>query len=152
MPFEVVEHTADLKIKVWGNSLENLFSEAMLAMMGKIKILPFSPIGEKGIIRREIKVEALDATALLVDFLSEVLALSQTNKEIYTEVSFTEFNPSTDSTSSLRASSGQAKLEATLKGIKVDKFDEDVKAVTYHEVEVKEVKSGAWETLLVFDI
>jgi len=29
---------------------------------------------------------------------------------------------------------------------------EDIKAVTYHEAEVKKKKDGIWETMLIFDI
>ena len=134
MPYEVIEHTADLKIRVWGSSLENLFREAVLAMMKLIKDAAVgSPTEEQ-----KINIEAPDATALLIDFLSEILALSQTNKEIYTKVNLIRFS--------------QNSLEAVLEGVKVDDFDEDIKAVTYHEANVRQNEKGKWETLLVFDI
>lgn len=140
MPYEVVEHIADLKIRVWGNSLENLFREAVLIMMKLIKTEPEgTPTNE-----RQIEIEAPDATALLVDFLSGVLALSQTHKEVYTEVKFNKFSPS--------ANSVQARLKAVLRGRKVDEFDEDIKAVTYHEAEIQKNQEGKWQTFLVFDI
>ena len=137
MPYEIIEHTADLKIKVWGDSLENLFSEAALATMRMVKDISKITI-VNSLIQRKVKVEAPDKTALLVDFLSEVLALSQTNKEVYTEVKFNKFS--------------ETELEALLRGIKVDEFDEDIKAVTYHEAEVKQNEKGEWETFLVLDI
>lgn len=144
MPYEVIEHTADLKIRVWGSSLQDLFSEALLAMMKIMKITTKLPIDNLVVTERGIRVEAPDKTVLLVDFLSELLALSQTNKEVYTEVKFNNFSPST--------SSGQMKLEAVLKGAKIDAFDEDIKAVTYHEAEVRRDEKGEWESILVFDI
>lgn len=138
MPYEVIEHTADIKIRVWGDSLENLFSEAMLAMTGIMSIIPSLTIVQEGIMQRNVEVEAPDKTALLVDFLSEVLALSQTHKEVYIGVEFGRFS--------------DAELMATLRGVKVNEFDEDIKAVTYHEADVKQNERGEWETPLVFDI
>ena len=134
MPFEVAEHTADLKIRVWGNSLEDLFREAVLAMMKLVKNEVVGSSTEE----RKINIDAPDGTALLIDFLNEVLTLSQTSKEVYRRVSFTEFSP--------------VKLEAVLQGIKVNDFDEDIKAVTYHEADVKRNDKGEWETILIFDI
>lgn len=139
MPHEVIEHKADIKIRVWGSSLENLFSEAVLAMMGIINPLQNTKMHESTrAYERKVDVEAPDKTALLVDFLSEILAFSQTYKEIYAQVSFTEFN--------------LTKLKAVLEGVKVDKFDEDIKAVTYHEADVKQNEKGEWETVIIFDI
>ncbi|MGE5443248.1 MAG: archease [Ignavibacteriales bacterium] len=43
-------------------------------------------------------------------------------------------------------------LEAILRGFTASSFDEDIKAVTYHEAEVKETEDGKWETMIVFDI
>lgn len=138
MPYEIIEHTADIKIRVWGSSLEDLFSEALLVMMKIVKATTRLPTGNLVVMEHKIKVEAPDRTALLVDFLSEVLALSQTNKEIYTEVKFNKFSGT--------------ELEAVLRGVKVDEFDEDIKAVTYHEAEVRQNEKGEWETSIVFDI
>lgn len=138
MPYEIIEHTADIKIRVWGDSLENLFSEALIAMMKIVKITTKLPIDNLVVMEREIRIEAPDVTALLVDFLSEALALSQTNKEVYTEVKFNRFS--------------ETELEALPRGVKVDDFSEDIKAVTYHEAEVKQNEKGEWETILVFDI
>ena len=87
---------------------------------------------------RKIIVEAPDTTALLIDFLSEVLALSQINKEIYGRMTFSHFSPT--------------KVEATLGGVMAEKFDEDIKAVTYHEADVRQNEKGEWETMIVFDI
>jgi len=42
-------------------------------------------------------------------------------------------------------------IEADLTGFAPAEFDEDVKAVTYHEAEVRH-GNGLWSTMLVFDI
>lgn len=136
MAFKILEHTADIRMLVNGKSQEELFREALKGMMSVIK----SEIKnlKTRIEKREIAVKADDRTALLVDFLSEVLALSQINGEIYTEVNFSEFS--------------EKELRAELNGFKAKNFDEDIKAVTYHEAEIKQNEKGEWETTLIFDI
>jgi len=87
---------------------------------------------------RTVTVYASDRTALLVDFLNEALSLAQIHKEVYLSVAFSTFS--------------EIALEATLKGAKVDEFNEDIKAVTYHEADVRQNEKGEWETTLIFDI
>jgi SHS2 domain-containing protein len=43
-------------------------------------------------------------------------------------------------------------IRAEVMGTGVEYFDEDIKAVTYHEAEVIINKMGHWETLVVIDI
>ena len=43
-------------------------------------------------------------------------------------------------------------VEASIEGIPAEGFDEDIKAVTYHQAEVHRKEGGEWETLLVLDI
>lgn len=135
MSYKIIGHTADLRMNVEGKTPENLFSEALAGMA---HILKNKIKNEKVSIKREIIIESSDLTALLVDFLSEILSLTQINKEIYTKVNFKKFNSN--------------HIEAELEGIDVDFFDSDIKAVTYHEAEVKQDKDGFWKTILVFDI
>jgi len=137
MTFKILEHTADIRLLVKGKSPEELFREALRGMMS---IASASAIKNQKIKaeKREISVRANDRTALLVDFLSEVLVLSQINKEIYTEAYFNEFS--------------EKELCAELDGFKVKNFGEDIKAVTYHEAEVKQNEKGEWETILIFDV
>lgn len=135
MSYEILKHTADLRMKVAGKTLPDLFSEALRGMMSVLK-----SDAEKGAaaVKRQVVMEAGDTTALLVDFLSEALSLAQTRKEIYTGASFRMFT--------------ETSLEAELIGLAVEEFDEDIKAVTYHEADVKRNEMGEWETMLVFDI
>jgi SHS2 domain-containing protein len=89
-------------------------------------------------VKREIRITSQDFTALLVDFLSEVLYLSQVNKENYFEAKFTKFT--------------DKEIEAELSGQKVERFNEDIKAVTYHGLDIRQKKDGGWETVILFDI
>ncbi len=86
---------------------------------------------------REIDIESIDLGALLVDFLSEVLYLIQTNKEIYSDAKFLKL---TDS-----------KIEAEILGQKVERFKEDIKAVTYYDLQLEKIHGG-WQAVILFDI
>ena len=131
--YEILEHKADLKIRAFGKTKEELFSNMLLAMSEsqKASILPQE-------VRRDFRIKSSDLPSLLVDFLSEVLYLSQVNKEVYKEVKFKEF---TDN-----------EIKGELIGQKVKSFGEDIKAVTYHDLDVHQQKNGLWQATILFDI
>lgn len=133
MPYEQLEHTADIRLRVTGATREALFRDALLGLAAAMR-----PAQPGGAAERRLELEAGDATALLVDFLGEALALMQAHRESYRDVRFTELT--------------DRRLAATLKGVVVAGFDEDVKAVTYHEADVAPAPGGGWQTDLVFDI
>jgi SHS2 domain-containing protein len=134
MPYKILEHTGDLKMEIIAESQEDLFSEALLGMMGFIKKLPYPSEHQT---KREINVSSADLTSLLIDFLGEALALSNIHKEIYNKIIFKNFSDTS--------------LKAELEGIPVESFDEDIKAVTYHGAEIKN-SEGKWSVNLIFDI
>jgi SHS2 domain-containing protein len=132
--FEILEHTADVRIKAFGSSKEELLKNALAGMAS---IQKKDALNKKTAVSSPIFVESIDLNALLVDFLSEVLSLSDSNQEVYTAVEFREFSDTL--------------IDAELKGVKIDHFDEDIKAVTYHGADVKKV-NGKLEVTIVFDI
>jgi len=134
--FELLEHRTDLKIRIFGKTKEELFSNALFGMTESMR--PEKEISEKT--KREIKIKSPDLAALLVDFLSEVLYLIQVNKEIYTDIKFEKFS--------------DTKLEGKLSGQKVERFGEDIEAVTYHSLDVcqKKMEPGKRRYSLTFDI
>lgn len=138
MPYEIIGHTADIRLKVWGSSPQELFLDALLGMTRILKSkIPKSEREAKGE-GRKIEIASPDQTALLVDFLNEALLQANINKEVYNEAQFKSLS--------------KKKLEADLSGIPVQEFDEDIKAVTYHEAEIKKRPDGQLETTLIFDI
>lgn len=136
MPYEILKHTADIRLKVWGRTKEELFEEAARAllkiMQPEVKNRRAAPV------KRHLSAEAANLTELAVDFLNRILTSAQTNKETYIKVGVRHLYGT--------------KLEAELDAIKVKGFGEDVKAVTYHEADVKQNEKGEWETFLVLDI
>ncbi len=72
MSYEELDHTADIRLRVRSPSPDSLFAETALAMM-KIVYGESRP----GEIRRTIELSAGNTENLLLDFLSEVLFLSE---------------------------------------------------------------------------
>jgi len=131
--FELVPHIADVRVRVTADTLEDLFLDAMRGMYAVMH----AQAGHERVERQITVQDSADTTSLLVDFLNEVLGRAHIGREMFTDAVFTRF----DATS----------IEATLTGVTPASFDEDVKAVTYHEAEVRRDKRG-WTTMLVFDI
>lgn len=132
--FKILEHTADLKIKVFGKTKKELFKNALFAMA---KALCSESKSQK-IINRKIKNKSFNSEMLLVDFLSEVLYLSQVKKEVYFDVRFKKFS--------------DTEIEGELFGKKVERFSEDIKGVTYHNLSIKQRKDKIFEAIIVFDL
>lgn len=154
-PFEILEHTADLRIRVFGKNPEELFKNALAGMMGYLK-RPTADgqrpkaKGQRTKVFRIIKISSPDLNALLVDFLSEALTLADTNQEVYREAEFLRFpKPSADS---IFKKDGELGFEARLLGERIDRFDKDIKAVTYHRLNIEQNKEDFWEATIVFDI
>lgn len=135
MSYSFLPHTADVRMHVSGKSLEEIFRDGLLGMVSVMK--PTVP-EKKEEVRREVTVEAEDPTALLVDFLNEVLVWMHTKREAYTAVCFKKLT--------------ERSLEAEITGYRAEAFNEDIKAVTYHEADVKKVGEGKWSTNIIFDI
>ena len=131
--YEILEHKADLKIRAFGKTKEEVFLNMLLAMTEnqRPEILP-----EK--VKKEIKISSPELSSLLVDFLSEALYLTQVNKEIYNNVKYKKFT--------------DTELKAELIGQKVERFGEDIKAVTYHNLNIRQREDGIWEATILFDI
>jgi SHS2 domain-containing protein len=133
--YEILEHTADLKIRVFGKKKEELFLNALFGMEDCLRPELKKTKGKR---KRKIIIKSTDLPALLVDFLSEALYLIQFHKEIYNEVKFVKFSDN--------------ELKVELFGQRVERFGEDIKAVTYHGLNIKQREDGTWEATLLFDI
>ena len=130
--YKILPHPADVKVQAFGRTKEELFLNAMLGMNAVLK-------AEREVqgAKRKVIIKSPDLNALLVDFLSEVLYLIQTNKEVYDAVKFIKFS--------------DKELEGELSGNKVESFSEDIKAVTYHDLKIKQ-KNDLFEATVLFDI
>ena len=82
MSFEEISHTADVKIRVRAPTLEALFSETLKALM---QVMYGPNLTGNNI--RKIQIESDDYEALLTDFLSEVLFISEVESLVFSEAS-----------------------------------------------------------------
>jgi len=149
--YEILEHKADLKIRAFGKTKEELFLNMLIGMSESMKPEARRPEGK---IKREVKIKSLDLPALLVDFLSEALYLSQVNREVYFNVKFRKLfdNEGEEDKSSSSPFATAREIEAELIGQKVERFGEDIKAVTYHSLNIRQREDGIWEATILFDI
>jgi len=131
--FKILEHSADLEIRVWGRSKEELFKKTMLAMEQALK-----PKIKNREIQTKIKIESENLEALLVDFLSEINYLNEVNQEIYQKIKFEKFF--------------DTEIEADLFGKKVERFGLQIKGVTFHNLDIHQREDGLWEATIIFDI
>jgi len=131
--YKILEHTADLKIQAEGKDLAELFSNIALGMTEYI-------FGQQQMVNSQqsgiVKVSSKDIESLLVDWLSELLYLSEINKSAYTKFDIKEIS--------------ETKLEAEVFGKQAEKKD-DIKAVTYHQLKIEKTKQG-YKTVVLFDI
>lgn len=142
MKYEILEHKADLKIRAFGKTKEELFENVMIGMFEGARYEAKSKIQ---ISKSKIKIFSFDLPSLLVDFLSEILYLVETKKLVFQKVIFKKFSDPS-------ANSGQAEIEAELIGRKLKRMGVHIKAVTYHGLEIKKNKEGKWEATILFDI
>ena len=143
--FEFIEHTADIKIKVYGSSLKGLFNNALKALFQVT--LPISKncsirdgeeVCNSFTIKRKISVVSANLESLLVDFLSEVLCMMDTYDEAYGDIVFSFLS--------------EQEIVGTLKGVPFNKIGgEDIKAITYHELSIEKNDEG-WQAIIVFDV
>jgi len=133
--FEILEHKADLKIKVFGKTKRELFENAMIGMLkaGKYQKNPKSQIS-----KLKTKIKSLDLPSLLVDFLSEILYLVETKKLVFEKVEFEKFS--------------DKEIEAILIGKELKRMGVHIKGVTYHELNIHQKRNGEWEATILFDI
>lgn len=136
--YEILEHTADICIRVKGKDLEGLFKNTALAMFELIadKARASKPSEIKKFI---IKQEAGNIKELFINWLNELLSLSATKEKIFCGFIFKRLN--------------ENHLEAIASGcpVKNYKINTEIKAATYHELKIEKILSG-WQAEVIFDV
>ena len=135
--FEILDHTADIGIVVYGENLKALFENAGEAFFRLITDL--RKVRRRVEKRVNIGGESLDR--LMVDWLSELLYLHDVENLL-----FKGFEVDSVGQEGLRAT---VKGESFREGVHVIKTE--VKAVTYHQIEVRREKEG-WRAQVILDL
>ena len=132
---EQITHTADKGIHIVADRLDELFRGA-LEGMAELQAAENDASGT--VCDETIDIESPDRTALLIDFLSEVLTLSHIHRAIFTGLSLDHLSDS--------------RLAGSVRGMETDRFGEDIKAVTHSQADIRKRPDGLLETVVVFDI
>ena len=130
--YEEVEHTADIALRVWGEDFFTLLRQSAKGMYELMGILenPGQPM------KVIFTIDHGSAEMQLVDFLNEVLYIVENQAGYYD--SFTFINT-------------RDGIDVHASGYKIISYQRNIKAVTFHDLEVIETKTR-FETTITFDV
>ena len=132
--FEIVEHTADWALRVFGRDLAQLLVHAAEGMASLLVEEPAAiATGEE----RHVELAAGDAESLLVEWLSELAYWAEMEQLIFTQFELSTVTPT--------------HLEATVRGGRAPELQKHIKAVTYHNLAITQTEAGL-EATVVFDV
>jgi SHS2 domain-containing protein len=135
--FEILNHTADIGIIVHGENLKALFENAGEAFFRLITDLR----KVKRRVERRVNIGGESLDRLMVDWLSELLYLHDVENLL-----FKGFKVDSVGEDGLKA---VVKGELFQEGVHVIKTE--VKAVTYHQIEVRR-ENGRWKAQVILDL
>jgi SHS2 domain-containing protein len=130
--FREREHTADWELMVWAQDLQALFQQAALGMYQ----LMGTHLKESPRELHSLELDAVDHESLLVTFLAELLYFGEQKG-----IGFDRF----DLTITDFCLTGQ------MEGAVLESQDKEIKAVTYHNLELRKTSEG-FEINIVFDV
>lgn len=135
--YTLLDHTADLRIRVSGTVPANLFKNAGLALFDLItrpeRLKPREVV--------EVAVTGDDPADLMVNYLRELLYLWTGNEKLVKMIDIVNISDTAVSAlvSTDRYQPGHHEIL------------HEIKAVTYHQIEVSRTEEG-WQAMVVFDI
>jgi len=141
IPFEYLEHTADVKFRAYGTTPDQMLSNAAAALFGAM----ISPGQVKVEESWQVELEAEDLEDLAYQWLSEIVFLFETESAVFSrfQVALEEIED------------GKGwKLRAEIGGERMDPerhfFLAEVKAVTRHKFAIE--KNELWCIQVVLDV
>ncbi|KAF5418036.1 MAG: SHS2 domain-containing protein [Candidatus Methanocomedens sp.] len=130
--YEYLPHPADVRFKAYGTTLEEVFEQAAHAMFHVI--IDTAALNPEHSV--DIKLESQGLDNLLYDYLSELLYLFEVE-----EIVFGQFR-----VDSIEKTDGSYILHGQASGENIDlerhSFETEVKAITYHQLEITKEKDG----------
>ncbi len=135
--YELIEHTADIGIRLKAKDLEDLFRKAALAMFDIIAEKKSPVSSPRSPANFNLSADNLDE--LFVNWLNDLLSLSAAKDLIFCDFKIDKLDESGLSASAV----GEA--------VKNYKINTEIKAATYHELKLEKVKSG-WQAQGIFDV
>jgi SHS2 domain-containing protein len=140
IPFEYLEHTADVKFRAYGKTPEEMLSNAAAALFQ-------SMVDPATIMLKEtwkVELQAFDLEDLAYQWLSEIVFLFETEFAVFANFSVKLEQDGT----------GSWKLQAEIGGERMDRlrhaFENEVKAITRHKFGIK--KNDMWCIQVILDV
>lgn len=130
--YREIEHIADLELHVWAPDLPSLLVQAARGMYALTQIT----LTDGPRLEHTFSCSYTDPESLLVDFLSELL--------FYAEDEGTGFD-------TFKVEFDQDQCQCTLAGAAITAQGVEIKAVTYHRMEVQQTSQGL-SVNIVFDV
>jgi len=130
--YQEVDHTADIALRVWGEDFQALLKQAacgMYCLMGVEPVLGLSDV-------MSFTIPQANYEILLVDFLTELLYIAEEANLVLDDFMFEE---------------GQHHVQIRSTGRKIQFQERAIKAVTFHDLMVKETSKGLIATI-TFDV
>ncbi len=125
-PYQLLPHPADIIIQATGDNLSEIFINSAKGLMSYIfeeKKLD----NQQPNVTEEINIESQDQSGLLIDWLREILYLSDYHDANFYNYEIVELN--------------EKRIKAKVYGKKAEAIN-DVKAITYHQSELKKDNHG----------
>ncbi len=137
MAYELIDHTADIGIRVTGKTINDLFEISALAMFEQIT----DTTNLVGSHTKDIHVKGIDRPDLLINWLRELLWCWTIDNCLIKQVVIKELHDD-HLTAKLSYDGFDPKTHEILK---------DIKAVTYHGISVDQTDEG-WQATIIFDV
>jgi SHS2 domain-containing protein len=135
--YEILEHTADIGLRAHGGRLEELFENAAWGLAEILEVA--RPLQVVGTAAQRIMLGPTDIEALLVDWLNELILLTEEGRACVADVH-------------VHAVSEEG-LQARVDLVDCDPPPEgtELKAATYHQLSVRQTGDG-WVAVVYFDV
>ncbi len=137
MKYRILDHTADFGIQVFGQSAQDVFIQAAYAMMEQI-------VNRKALevkFENQLVIEGFDWPDLMVNWLRELLFLWSGNELLMKRALINTLSPNRLS----------AVLKLDVYSAKRHVIKNEIKAITYHELQVKQTVAG-WQAQFICDV
>ena len=135
--YEIIEHTADIGIRVKAKSLKDLFKNTGLAIFELSSRRQFTRYKKHSDIIIKQKANTLEE--LFINWLNELLSVSSARGLIFHNIKIKELK--------------DCMIEALCTGSSMENYriNIEIKAVTYHRLNIGEDKEG-WKAEVILDV
>lgn len=130
--YRELPHTADWELEIWAPDIGALFEQAARGMYHLCQAKLYSHPR----LTHRIELIIIEPEILLIDFLTELIFLTESEG-----LAFDEFNLKFEGD----------RFIADVTGAKLESLSKEIKAVTYHNIKIRETRSEL-KANIVFDV